>query len=133
MLTKQEMQSWLRSVWTDVCGASLQNGHPAPYPLALAERLIKLFSFAGDTVLDPFAGTGSTALAAIGVGRSSISIDIEPTYIKIARKNLEKAVRQKRMVGAQHATLIIEKPPNRRRANFSRKDLPFQSESIVPR
>src|SRR5262249_51441098 len=78
MLTKQEMQTWLRSIWMDVRGASLRNGHPAPYPPALAERLIKLFSFAGDTVLDPFAGTGSTAVAAIAAGRNSVSIDIEP-------------------------------------------------------
>src|SRR5579885_1095586 len=51
MLTKEEMQAWLRSIWTDIRGASLRNGHPAPYPVALAERLIKLFSFAGDIVL----------------------------------------------------------------------------------
>ena len=87
MLTKQEMQSWLRSIRTDIRGASLRNGHPAPYPPALAERLIKLFSLAGDTVLDPFGGAGTTAIAAITTGRNSISLDIEPTYIDIAQKN----------------------------------------------
>jgi site-specific DNA-methyltransferase (adenine-specific) len=76
MLTKQEMQSWWRSIWTDIKGASTRAGHPAPYPAALAERLIRMFSFAGDTVLDPFAGTGSTAVAAIAAGRNSISIEI---------------------------------------------------------
>src|SRR5262249_6586878 len=85
MLTKEEMQGWRRSIWTDVRGASLRNGHPAPYPPVLAERLIRLFSFAGDTVLDPFAGTGSTGVAAIAAGRNSISIDVEETYIAIAR------------------------------------------------
>src|SRR2546426_880936 len=62
MLTREEMQSWLRSSWTDIRGESTRKGHAAPFPQALAERLIKLFSFAGDTVLDPFAGTGTTAL-----------------------------------------------------------------------
>ena len=63
MLSKVEMQAWWRSIWTDIRGASTRTGHPAPYPTALAERLIRMFSFAGDTVLDPFAGTGSTVSA----------------------------------------------------------------------
>lgn len=107
MLTKEEMQSWLRSIWTDIRGASLRNGHPAPYPVTLAERLIKLFSFAGDMVLDPFAGTGSTAIAAINAGRNSVSSDIEPSYIAIARDNIRKALSQKRTVGAVSAELIV--------------------------
>jgi DNA modification methylase len=56
MLTREEMKTWQRSIWTDLRGASTRDGHPAPYPVELADRLIKLFSFAGDTVLDPFAG-----------------------------------------------------------------------------
>jgi DNA modification methylase len=119
MLTKHEMQSWLRSIWTDIRGASLRNGHPAPFPVAVAERLIKLFSFAGDTVLDPFAGTGSTALAAISAGRNSISLDIEPAYIEIARKNIEKMVREKRVVGARDADLITEGRAKERSARGS--------------
>ena len=82
------MQSWLRSIWTDIRGASLRDGHPAPYPVPLAERLIKLFSFAGDTGLDPFGGTGSTAIAAINTGRNSVLLDIEPSYVAIARDNV---------------------------------------------
>lgn len=108
MLTKEEMQQWLRSIWTDLRGASLRNGHPAPYPPALAERLIKLFSFAGDTVLDPFGGTGSTAIAAIATGRNSISLDIEPSYINIAKENIRKAIKQVRTVGAIHAELNVQ-------------------------
>lgn len=108
MLTKEEMQSWLRSIWTDIRGASLRNGHPAPFPTSLAERLIKLFSFAGDTVLDPFAGTGSTAVAAIAAGRHSISLDIEKNYIAIARENIEKAITQKRTTGAISAKLTTD-------------------------
>ncbi len=106
MLTKQEMQRWLRSIWTDVRGASLRNGHPAPYPPVLAERLIKLFSFAGDTVLDPFGGTGSTAIAALAAGRNSILVEVEPGYVEAAEKNIEKAINVGRSAGAIHAELM---------------------------
>jgi modification methylase len=107
MLTKQEMQGWWRSIWTDVRGASTRMGHPAPYPPKLAERLIRMFSFAGDTVLDPFGGTGSTAIAAIDAGRNSISFDIEPSYIEMAARNIEKAALAERKVGAVDAQLIV--------------------------
>jgi DNA modification methylase len=122
MLTKQEMQSWLRSIWTDVRGASLRNGHPAPYPTVLAERLIKLFSFAGDTVLDPFCGTGSTAIAAVTTGRNSVSVEIEPCYVDVAERNIAKTIATPRTAGAIHAELKVEK--NGRRSNEAWVDLP---------
>ena len=106
MLTREEMQSWLRSVWTDIRGASTLRGHPAPYPPILAERLIRLFSFAGDVVLDPFAGTASTAVSAILTGRNSISVEIEPSYMKLARQNVHRAMHMKRKVGAATATIV---------------------------
>ena len=108
MLTKEEMQSWWRSIWTDIKGASTRGGHPAPYPVELAERLIRMFSFAGDTVLDPFAGTGSTALAAVNAGRNSISNEIEPTYVDMARKRLLEATAQFQYVGATEAVLLTD-------------------------
>jgi site-specific DNA-methyltransferase (adenine-specific) len=114
MLTKEEMQSWLRAIWTDIRGASLCNGHPAPYPPLLAERLIKLFSFAGDVVLDPFAGTGSTAIAALSAGRSSISVEIEPSYLTLALHNIEQVTRQQRLVGARKAEVIDTRIKKRR-------------------
>ena len=116
MLTKEEMQSWWRSIWTDIRGASTRAGHPAPYPPALAERLIKMFSFAGDTVLDPFGGTGSTTLAAIDAGRNSLTCDIEPIYLEIAKRNIGKAVGQNRKVGATEAELVVGGTRARRRA-----------------
>lgn len=88
MLTKDEMQAWLRSFWTDIRGESTRNGHPAPFPTELAERLIRMFSFAGDTVLDPFVGTGSTCIAAMRTGRNSIGRDIEPEYLRIANERI---------------------------------------------
>jgi modification methylase len=109
MLTRQEMKSWLRSAWVDIKGESTRRGHPAPYPSSLAERLIKLFSFAGDTVLDPFVGTGTTNLAAIATGRNSIGNEIELDYLKIAEERLRLATGIPQMFGATHSTLIVER------------------------
>ncbi len=108
MLTKEEMQGWLRSVWTDIRGASTRDGHPAPFPIELAERLITLFSFAGDTVLDPFMGTGSTAAAALATGRNSSGVEIEPAYLDIARERLTSAASVIRMAGAVRARVEID-------------------------
>ncbi len=99
MLTKEEMQSWLRSVWIDIHGASTRNGHPAPFPVELAERLVRLFSFAGDTVLDPFVGTGSTPVAALQAGRNSIGTEIEPTYLEVAYSRLSSLSARSRETG----------------------------------
>ncbi len=80
---------WFAPVWTDVTG-QLRREHPAPYPLEVPRRLVRMFSFAGDTVLDPFGGTGTTAAAAIETGRSSISVEIEPGYVDLAERRLRE-------------------------------------------
>lgn len=108
MLNREEMRAWLRSAWCDVKGESTRRGHPAPFPVALAERLIRMFSFAGDTVLDPFSGTGTTALAAIATGRNSVSVEIEPKYHRLAEERLRQATWLPRPVGAANATIAIE-------------------------
>jgi DNA modification methylase len=106
MLTKEEMQGWFRSFWSDIQGSSTRGGHPAPYPVKLAERLIRMFSFAGDTILDPFAGTASTSLAAIEAGRNSISNEIERVYVAIGQGRIQEAIAHARMLGV--ATLTID-------------------------
>jgi modification methylase len=78
---------WFSPVWTDIRG-QIRKDHPAPYPLEVANRLVRMFSFVGDTVVDPFAGTGTTALAALIAGRNSISLDIEPSYVDLMEKRL---------------------------------------------
>ena len=110
MLTKDEMQAWFRSFWTDVKGASTRGGHPAPYPVELAERLIRMFSFAGDTVLDPFAGTGSTNIAALRAGRNSIGNEIEPAYLDLAHDRLVKAAGEPKVTGSANASVLLDKP-----------------------
>jgi modification methylase len=80
---------WFRQVWDDIRGEPTRN-HPAPFPEELADRLIRMFSFAKNTVLDPFVGTGTTLVAAARAGRNSIGIEIDPTYIEIARDRLSR-------------------------------------------
>jgi DNA modification methylase len=79
-------QEWFQQIWS-LGGASTRQ-HPAPFPLALAERLIRMFSFVGDTVLDPFMGTGTTTIAAQQWGRHSIGFEIEPSYFAMAHQRL---------------------------------------------
>lgn len=108
MLTKEEMQAWFRSFWSDIKGSSTRNGHPAPYPVELADRLVRMFSFAGDTVLDPFAGTGSTNLAALAAGRNSIGNELERGYLELAKERLHAATAQEKMMGATRATVVVD-------------------------
>ena len=107
MLQRDEVDAWMRPVWSDIKGASLRNGHPAPYPVELAERLIRMFSFAGDTVLDPFGGSGSTAVAAIRSGRHSISGEIERDYLTAAVERVKNEARQVRKDGATVAMVTV--------------------------
>lgn len=86
LIDKAEHARWFRSIWTDIPGASTRAGHPAPYPTELAYRLVRMFSFVGDTVLDPFLGTASTTEAAILANRSSIGYEIEPKYWELAKR-----------------------------------------------
>jgi site-specific DNA-methyltransferase (adenine-specific) len=85
-LSRQEFSTFFQQIW-DIKGASTKR-HPAPFPEQLASRLIRMFSFVGDTVLDPFLGTGTTSLAAMKTGRSSIGIEIDQQYIRICQERL---------------------------------------------
>lgn len=86
LIEKPDHSKWFRSFWTDISGQSRERGHPAPFPVELAYRLIRMFSFVGDTVLDPFLGTGSTTEAAMRASRSSVGYEIEPSYLEMIRK-----------------------------------------------
>ncbi|MGE0120090.1 MAG: site-specific DNA-methyltransferase [Dongiaceae bacterium] len=107
MLQRDEMDAWMRPVWSDIRGASLRNGHPAPYPVELAERIVRMFSFAGDSVLDPFAGSGSTAIAALRTGRSSISVEVEESYVTMAAHRIAAELRKPAAAGPQRRDFIL--------------------------
>jgi len=82
-IPKELFNRWFRQIWDDLPGASTRH-HPAPYPLELAERLVRMFSFVGDMVLDPFMGTATTLIAAARWGRNSLGIEISPKYVELA-------------------------------------------------
>jgi DNA modification methylase len=87
VISAENHREWFQQIWNGLPGASTRE-HPAPFPLELAERLVRMFSFVGDTVLDPFLGTGTTSVAAAKWGRNSIGFEIDPHYYDLALKNI---------------------------------------------
>jgi len=87
-IRKDEFAQWFRQFWT-IPGASTKS-HPAPFPFELAYRLVRMFSFWDDTVLDPFCGTGTTMLAAMKCARNSIGIEIDGEYCRMASDRLKR-------------------------------------------
>ncbi len=87
IISAENYQRWFRQLWMDLRGTSHPK-HPAPYPVEFAERLTRMFSFVGDTVLDPFMGTGTTNHACAKWGRNSIGIELDQKYFDIAKKRL---------------------------------------------
>ncbi len=94
-ITQDEFIEWTNGLWTFNGESRKRVGHPAPFPLELPRRCIKLFSYVGDTVLDPFAGSGTTLLAAIQNHRKAIGVEIEPAYCAIARQRIEEYLRSR--------------------------------------
>jgi|WetSurMetagenome_2_1015567.scaffolds.fasta_scaffold56060_2 modification methylase len=90
VISREDYSRWFQQVWDNVPGGP-QTHHPAPFPKEIAFRLINMFSFVGDVVLDPFWGIGNTTLAALDSHRSSIGFEIEPAYIQHARNILKQA------------------------------------------
>jgi DNA modification methylase len=87
MISKDDYDKWFRQFW-NISGASTKQ-HPAPFPSELAYRLVRMFSFWGDTILDPFCGTGTSMLAAMKCNRNSIGIEIDKEYCHIASNRLK--------------------------------------------
>jgi modification methylase len=89
-ITKDNFLEWTKSVWTFPAVSAKKVGHPAPFPEELPHRLIQLFTFKGDNILDPFVGSGTTCLAAHKDGRNYIGYDLNPEYIQLACKRIEE-------------------------------------------
>ena len=87
VISDENHKGWFQQIWTGLTGASTRH-HPAPYPVELAERLIRMFSFVGDSVLDPFLGTGTTTVAAARSGRNSIGLEVDEHYFDLAHKRI---------------------------------------------
>jgi site-specific DNA-methyltransferase (adenine-specific) len=87
-ISRDQFMDWSKSVWTMNPESARRVGHPAPFPLELPARLIQLYTFAGDVVLDPFLGSGTTALAAAQAGRRYVGYDTSEEYVALAQQRL---------------------------------------------
>ena len=93
IIPRDDYHNAMRQVWTDIPGSSRKQGHPAPFPVTLAERLVLMHSYVEDTILDPFAGTGSLAIAAMNTARNSLSYEIDADYASKAVARARKAAK----------------------------------------
>ena len=91
VIDKADHRKWFRQFWSDLPGQSRWRGHPSPFPQELAFRLTSMFSFVGDTVLDPFWGTGSTTAGAMDAHRSSVGYEIEPHYFALGKSRFSQS------------------------------------------
>ncbi len=85
-ISKEEFMEWTKSIWTFNAESARRVGHPAPFPIDLPFRLIKLYSFTTDIVLDPFMGSGTTAIAALKSNRNYVGFEISKEYIELTKK-----------------------------------------------
>ena len=116
MIDKKAFARWFQQIW-NIPGASTKK-HPAPFPLELATRLVRMFSFVGDTVLDPFCGSGTTMVAAFKNNRNSIGVEIDPEYCQMAARYL-KAESSDLFSDVE---LIFEKATTQKEASAVRED-----------
>ncbi len=91
-ISRDEFLEWTKSIWKMQSESAKRVNHPAPFPLELPHRLINLYSFKGDVVLDPFMGSGTTAVAAINNGRSFVGYEIVEKYKNIAESRVSNAL-----------------------------------------
>ncbi len=90
-ITREQFMEWTKSVWTINPESARRVGHPAPFPLELPARLLQLYTYAGDVVLDPFMGSGTTALAAVQAGRRYVGYETSAEYVALAQQRLAAA------------------------------------------
>jgi len=93
-LTKNEFMDFTKSIWTFPATSARKIGHPAPFPEELPRRLIQLYSFEGDIILDPFVGSGQTPIAAIKSNRNYVGYDINKEYCELAKKRINEITAQ---------------------------------------
>jgi len=87
-ISKDQFMEWTKSIWTMNPESAKKVGHPAPFPIELPYRFIQLYSFKGDVILDPFMGSGTTAIATLKAGRKYIGYDNDPKYVKLAEERM---------------------------------------------
>jgi DNA modification methylase len=100
-ISKEQFIEWTKSIWTMNAESARRIGHPAPFPEELPFRLIQLYSFKGDIILDPFMGSGTTALSAIKSERKFVGYDINNEYIALSEKRLYSYFSQKKLAAKE--------------------------------
>jgi len=110
-LSRDEFMEATTDVWDIPSEQATRVGHPAPFPVALPERLIHLFTYEGDLVLDPFVGSGSTAVAAVRTGRHFVGYDTDEGYVRRAEQRVEEARRRNGQPGP--GIVLLPSAPNR--------------------
>jgi len=93
-IKKEEFLEWTKSVWAFPAVSAKQIGHPAPFPEELPHRLIQLYTFKDDVILDPFVGSGTACLSAIKDKRNYVGYDIDPEYVKLAENRIRQYTNQ---------------------------------------
>jgi site-specific DNA-methyltransferase (adenine-specific) len=91
-IKKEEFMEWTKSIWTFNAESARRIGHPAPYPVELPNRLIQLYSFTNDIILDPFIGSGTTGIAALKGKRNFVGFETNNEYKKLAQKRIEESL-----------------------------------------
>jgi site-specific DNA-methyltransferase (adenine-specific) len=107
-ISKEQFMEWTKSIWTMNAESARRIGHPAPFPEELPNRLIQLYSFKGDIILDPFMGSGTTAVSALKTDRKFVGYDISKEYIDLAEKRIESLLKQTKI--AFNLTVLEEEP-----------------------
>jgi site-specific DNA-methyltransferase (adenine-specific) len=96
-ITREQFMEWTKSIWTMPTESAKRVGHPAPFPEELPYRLIQLYSYKNDIILDPFVGSGTTALVALKSERRYIGYDVDKEYVKLAERRLRAYKTQEKL------------------------------------
>lgn len=107
-ITKEEFIELTKSVWSFNAESATRVGHPAPFPVELPLRCMKLYTFEGETVLDPFMGSGTTALAALLLKRRFVGYEIDPNYVKLAERRIGEVKNQSKLTKTDIEAILTE-------------------------
>jgi DNA modification methylase len=139
-LTKEEWREYTKTVWR-IANTS-DPDHPAVFPIEIPRRLIKLFSFHGELVLDPFAGVGTTATAAVELGRRAMCVEQNASYAKVIRNRcngtrpttvIQGDSRKLDWIGDNSVGIVVTSPPYWNKADYGKKRMNLGNEPIYPR
>ncbi|MFH0913915.1 MAG: DNA methyltransferase, partial [Chloroflexota bacterium] len=98
-ISQEEFLEYTKSVWTFDAESARKVGHPAPFPVELPYRLIQLYTFEGEVVLDPFMGSGQAAIAALRTKRHYVGYEISEDYVRLAEKRIQKFLTESKSPG----------------------------------